>query len=162
MLSIHSKSPLAFPPLLFPFYKTLPLLNAVLLLLFLLSLMFVLQHAFYSLQATNSYLSLHFLNLPNVKLSRQLFPSQNAHNFSHIGSFLHTPLSLISAKKFPAKRSPPQEGKHNAHHGHRNKKAFGPIIAASFFNLAIARRKNHDDNILPPIFLPSTEPPLAI
>ncbi len=114
MLSIHSKSPLAFPPLLFPFYKTLPLLNAVLLLLFLLSLMFVLQHAFYSLQATDSYLSLHFLNLPNVKLSRQLFPSQNAHNFSHIGSFLHTPpLSHIGfsyrLKNFPQNAPPKKE-----------------------------------------------------
>ncbi|WP_208439501.1 hypothetical protein [Bartonella grahamii] len=39
-------------------------------------------------------------------------------------------------------------------HGHRNKKAFWPIIAAPFFNLAIARRKNHGGNILPPIFLP--------
>ncbi|WP_375643531.1 MULTISPECIES: hypothetical protein [unclassified Bartonella] len=34
------------------------------------------------------------------------------------------------------------------------KKHLGPFIAASFFNPAIARRKNHGGNILPPIFLP--------
>ncbi|WP_375682726.1 MULTISPECIES: hypothetical protein [unclassified Bartonella] len=59
-----------------------------------------------------------------------------------------------SPQSSPPSRPPPQERKHNVHHCHRNEKALGPIIAASFFNPATARRKNHGGNILPPIFLP--------
>ncbi len=62
------------------------------------------------------------------------------------------PSFSISAKSLPSSGLPRR--KHNAHHCHRNEKALWPIIAASFFNPAIARRKNHSGDILPPIFLP--------
>ncbi len=79
-----------------------------------------------SLQATDSYLSPQFPQSPQAPPPPS---SPKKENITRI---------MVTAIK----------------HGHRNKKAFWPIIAAPFFNLAIARRKNHGGNILPPIFLP--------
>ncbi len=73
---------------------------------------------------------------PN-ELAATFSPRKAPASFSSLRFFLHTPC-LIPAPKFP-----PQEQKHNVHHGHRNKKAFGPFIATP---------STHHKSSPPPVF----------